>query len=63
MRSSGRPAVTFHDRYFFVLTHSVGDLWNRLLHAMQHIIYDNYGGDDENVKKTGAPTLNSSQYL
>ena len=26
-----------------------GDLWNRLLHAMQHIIYDNDGGNDENV--------------
>ena len=39
-----------------------GDLWNRLLHAMHHIIWDNDGGNDENVdpslKKRGAPILN-----
>ena len=29
--------------------HYTGDLWNRLLHAMHHIIYDNDGGNDENL--------------
>ena len=33
----------------YLETRYTGDLWNRLLHAIHHIIYDNDGGNDENL--------------